>query len=92
MPNKIGDLIPPDHICPICGHGWRHGESGDHQCAGRLLARIKTLEANLILLSGKRLVDVTLTRAQITGLLGELGTAERITFAVEGTPRNNLRL
>ena len=33
------------HECPECGFTWRHGHNGSHNCATRLKARVKELEA-----------------------------------------------
>lgn len=32
------------HKCPICGHEWLHGKSGEHDCTKRLLERINYLK------------------------------------------------
>lgn len=32
------------HKCPICGHEWLHGKSGEHDCTKRLLERINFLK------------------------------------------------
>ncbi|MBM5575806.1 hypothetical protein [Deefgea sp. CFH1-16] len=38
---------PVSHTCPTCGHTWRHGHSGDHNCTTRLVQQRGELLAAL---------------------------------------------
>lgn len=39
-PNDRSMMNEPHHICPTCGHLWKHGESGSHSCAVLLSNRL----------------------------------------------------
>ena len=44
---------PESHTCPTCGHQWRHGHHGGHDCLGNVKAqRDELLEALDVLANG----------------------------------------
>ena len=58
------------HTCPTCGHEWRHGQHGGHNCADRLKDQLAAQAAEALRLTAEDLRRLALIDAIIPEPLG----------------------